>query len=585
MTSLLTEYPVDADFTRESLHRLSWAAPYFTETLHSFRWAGLSGLVLDRGDVSTIGFMPVLASDEKEASGFAILAVRKGDPALPSLFAVPLGMSIEPSGDPSPALSRGTGARFQFKNGVSVLARILIDDVAFWKKLGWAILGQSITYEGLLIDMLDPGFSSGMRTASTLPAGDAAELAFLGGGDTTNIVIKFKVPSSPGLDFVLKFYPRIAFNTARFLNDMLASAKFHHFARLVAACDYKMETVSRFFHDSMLGAFFDQVEVACSSLNVPVNRFFPFIHLIQYIPGNGDGGMPFWNSAASPHQSGADLPGQDVVGLAFKLGKTVAEFHQALREKGVRPGDDMHAQLHKQIQKVTAQFNSVKAHLSTYQQSLPGELSEMFSGLLQMLDLEVITRKVVPDGTEYQEAKLQYIHQDLHMGQLMFIDALGEFSILDLEGDPQLPWKERLGCSPVERDLASLVRSLSYIKIAALRKRIETELKDVGENVPRFTELYPLLFLTPSNLVDCLYSRVPPATKDAIAGLVKTLNAWERNLQGFIIGAYAEERPIREKILLYFKLQRILNEITYEIKFRPTNVFVPCMGLLELVGT
>ncbi len=583
MASELKEYHVDEDFTKESLYRLSWAVPFFADTLHLFRWSGLSGMVLDRGELSVIGFVPAIASDEDDTAGFAIAAVRKGDPAFPSLFAIPVGIKVGTGAEADPCGKGTVGADFQFKNGSRVRLWILVNEVAFWKKLGRALLSQSVPQKDFLIDMLDPGYTRGMRSLGATPDDAGVDLAFLGGGDTTNIVIKFRTPSSPGLDFVLKFYPRIAFNTARYLNDMLASAKFHHFARLVAVCDYKMETVSRFFNDSKVGTYFEQVTLACAPLNVPVNRFFPFIHFIQFIPGNGDGGMPFWNSAINQHENGADPPGNDIIDVATKLGETIAEFHQALQEKAVRSTEGGSAQLQKLVKNVTNQLNTTRAHLAVYQKSLPAEFSEMISCLMQLLDFQEIANEAVPDDTEYQKTARQYIHQDLHMSQLMFIDALKEFSILDLEGDPQLPWNERLECSPVERDLASLVRSLSYIKIAALRNHIEREFKNVAEMVPRFNEIYPLLFLTPSGLVDCLYSRLASTTKDAFGKLVKSLNAWEKNLQGIILGTYGKERPISPKILLFFTLQRILNEITYEIKFRPANFFIPFVGLLELV--
>nr|MDO8087817.1 hypothetical protein [Candidatus Sigynarchaeum springense] len=539
-------------------------------------------MALDHGAVSIIGFVPAFHSSGNDTSGFAIATVRKGDPNSPSLFAIPMGIKAEPSAEPEPSGAVAMGANFQFKNGILASARILINEVAFWKKLGRVLLGQSVHQKDLLIDMLDPGFASGIKSIGAL-RDDGIDLAFLGGGDTTNIVIKFRIPSSPGLDFVLKFYPRIAFNTARFLNDMLASAKFHKFARLVAACDYTMETVQRFFHDSMSGAYFDQVALSCAALNLLVNHFFPFIHFIQFIPGNGDGGMPFWNSAINRVQNGAKPPGNDITDIASKLGNTVAEFHHALQEKAVRFSENGVSQYQMLIKKMMSQFNTIRAHLIEYQKALPNDYSEMISRFIQMLESQEIVKKKNLDEIEYQKVDRQYIHQDLHMGQLMFIDALKEFYILDLEGDPQLPWNERLESSPVERDIASLLRSLSYIKIAALRNRIEDEFKDVAKNIPRFTEVYPLLFLTPSGLVDRLYSRLDASMRDAIGKLVKALNTWERYLQRIITDAYTKERPISQKILLFFTLHRILNEISYEIKFRPMNFFIPCVSLLELV--
>ncbi len=579
----LKEYQLDVDFTTEQLLSMSWAAPFFTDTLPLFRWSGLSGMALERGDVSMLGFVHAFPPNETEMAGFSVVAVHKEDAAVPSLFAIPLSIKVgADAGDPSTD-PKFIGAAFQFKNGTRAHIEIMINELTFWKRLGKALLIQSIPRKDFLVDMLDPGFSSGVRSLRDMPDDDGVDPALLGGGDTTNIVIKFRIPASPGLDFVLKFYPRITFNTARYLNDMLASAKFHHFARLVATCDYQMETIQKFFHDSRGEPFYEQVKQTCESLNIPVNRFFPFIHLIQFIPGNGDGGMPFWNSAVDQlRKEGSPPLDNDIVTIATKLGKTIAEFHAALQEKAMQIQKNAAIQLQEQVKKLESQFKQTSAHLTEYQASLPPEFSQMISGLLQLLDFQALAKKAVPDEAEYQKVDRQYIHQDLHMGQLMFIDALKEFSILDLEGDPQLPWNERLECSPVERDLASLIRSLSYIKIAVLRNHVERVFKEITEAIPRFNEVYPLLFLTSSNLAEFLYSRLGVPIGAAIRNIVKILNTWEDQIRDVILDTYTKERSINQRILFFYTLQRIMNEITYEIKFRPTNFLIPCVGLLEL---
>ncbi|MEX2683875.1 MAG: hypothetical protein Q6373_020055 [Candidatus Sigynarchaeota archaeon] len=582
MESAPKKYIINEDFSSDSLNQLSWVTTFFTDTLHTFRWSGLSGMVLDHDAMSVIGFLPVFHADDDAVSGFAISVVRKDDTIPPPLFAIPVGIKVESGAEREPRDAGAIEAIFQFKNGIHACARILINDMAFWKMLGRVLMSQSVPKKELIFDMLDPGFSIGIKSIGTLKDDDI-DLLFLGGGDTTNIVIKFKMHANPGMDFVLKFYPRVAFNTSRFLNDMLASARFHKFARLVATCDYTMETVQRFFHDSRSGAYFDQIALSCAALNFPVNRFFPFIHFFQFIPGNGDGGMPFWNSAVSPYQDEMNAPGNDIVDITTRLGKTIAEFHQALRGKTVYFAENGAFQLQKLIRTVESQFRTIRAHLIEYQKILPKEYAEMISKLIQMLEFQEISRKMIPDEAEYQRSACQYIHQDLHMGQLMYIDALKEFYILDLEGDPQLPWNERIEGSPIERDIASLVRSLSYIKITALRNRIEREFKDVVKMIPRFNEIYPLLFLASSGLVDYLYSLLEPTVMNALKKRVTVLNAWERNLHEIIIDSYAQEQPISKKNLLFFTLLRILNEITYEIKFRPGNVFIPCVGLLELI--
>ncbi|NMC04019.1 MAG: hypothetical protein GYA24_02345 [Candidatus Lokiarchaeota archaeon] len=584
MAEKQAEYPLDLDFSNDLLFNPAWAVCFFSDTLHYFRWSGLSGVVLDPGNVSIIGFLQPFTFIEKETTGFSIVAIRSNEGLVSSLFAIPVHLAVD-TGAQKVQLEPGlVSGLFRFKDGTRVRIQILMHDASFWKRLSRALLVQFHLQKGFLVDMLDPGFSSGILTLRDLPEdAEGIDIKFLGGGDTTNIVIKFVIPS--GLNFVLKFYPRIAFNTARYLNDMLTSAKFHQFARMVAACDYPVERIQSLLSNSMGSIAFNEIKQKCAEINMPVNRFFPFIHLLQFIPGNGDGGMPFWNSAIDPLNEAGKSTIANIVISATKLGKTIAAFHQALKGKAIKGVIDGAAQLKEQRETLAVQFEKTRAHLAGYRPSLPPEFSPLISGALTSIDFETMAKKIIPGEVEFQRVERQYVHQDLHLGQLMFIDALQEFYILDLEGDPQLSWRERLECSPVERDLASLIRSLAYIKIAALKKRIEQNFKEVMNNVPRFNEIYPLFFVSRRDLVDCLHACLADPVKNQIKGLVKNLDAWEETTRNVILGAYEKERPYNRKILLFYTLQRIMNEITYEIKFRPKNFFIPLVGLLALVET
>ena len=158
--------------------------------------------------------------------------------------------------------------------------------------------------------------------------------------------------------------------------------------------------------------------------------------------------------------------------------------------------------------------------------------------------------------------------------------------MLDLEGDPQLPWKERIDLYHVEKDVASLVRSLSYIKIAALKKSIEDTLHLDFNNDATFSLVYPLLFLChhePIAAPALLLQDAEPEIVDRLTSMVDTLNDWETKMKGTIIASYQETHTLDPGLLQFYTLQRILNEISYEIMFRPRNFFIPLIGLIELL--
>nr|MDO8110241.1 hypothetical protein [Candidatus Sigynarchaeota archaeon] len=429
----------------------------------------------------------------------------------------------------------------------------------------------------------DPGFTTGAKSVASTIQESVLDIKFLGGSDTTNVVLKFSIPEHPGLDFVLKFYPRVAFNTARFLNDLLAKARFRSFARLLASCDYQVSALQSMFRSAGDGTFFDEIERTTSSMNIPVNRFFPFMHIISFIPGVGDGGLPFWNSAIETpaRENGVD---QDILDLAAKLGKTIVGFHDALEEKSKQPALQDEQQRTAMIAAIKSQLSVARSFLADYASKIPENLAGTWSDLGEKLDFDAISKRAIPSFEEIRDTPRQYIHQDLHMGQLMYIDRLKEFLILDLEGDPQLPWRERIESYHVEKDLASLVRSLSYIKIAVIKTILEKKFTNIEEYILNFKVLFPLLFLFTSRTPGFLLPGIDPSIESEIQHLVKVLNDWEEQVRKTILSTYQQQREINLKLIEFYTLQRIMNEITYEIKFRPSNFFIPLIGLLELVS-
>jgi len=168
------------------------------------------------------------------------------------------------------------------------------------------------------------------------------------------------------------------------------------------------------------------------------------------------------------------------------------------------------------------------------------------------------------------EIKIQPVHQDLHMEQILYnkVDNQYNFYFIDFEGDPQLSLEEKKGKFPIEKDLASFLRALSYIKFNTLLRFIEKNIirKDKFE-VPEEI-LYNLFF-----------RRAARPIKKVLDIILNVLNIWESKL----IGKILKNLDPHYILITYFYIERALHELNYEILFRPNKVIVPILGLKEIV--
>src|SRR5271157_4334 len=592
MASLVLEFFSESDFTIDQITEMSWTTNFFTGCLHQFRWSGLSGVELKDGELQVINSIVVneISMNLDDHSGvleaFIIVQVCKSSMETSAMFAIPVIVEINRAdifAIPSEIDLLGV---FHFQNDVVSTVQISTRNLSFWKDVCRFMLSNDYSNKDLDMTFLDPAFQAAISSGETLGKNDY-DVSFLGDSNTTNIVMRFKIESAPDLDFIVKFYPRIQFNTARFLNDLLSSS-FESFARIMAACDYQQEFMRKLFNITNQESFYEDVVAGTAQLHKEASNFYPFVHIFKFIPGNSDGGAPFWNSAIRLFNETGDDTGMDaVLELARKLGNSVAKFHAILgsREDDL---DLVKSQRSKMIVKIKDQLSVACTFLKENNELV--ELSRSFSSarswLIRLMDFTSISKQLIPPENHFTEAPRQYIHQDLHMGQFIFVEQDQEFVVLDLEGDPQIPWYERVDLYHVEKDIASLVRSLSYIKIAALKSTIETLFNMDASNDANFSLLYPLLFLPEHDSIrapEIVFSIPDPVILDRLPRMIEALNSWETKVREAIIESYQGFHDLDPWLLRFYTLQRILNEISYEIKFRPRNFFIPLIGLVELL--
>ncbi len=174
---------------------------------------------------------------------------------------------------------------------------------------------------------------------------------------------------------------------------------------------------------------------------------------------------------------------------------------------------------------------------------------------------------------DIEKITIQPVHQDLHFQQILYNKSNGDymFYFIDFEGDPQLSQEERKAKFPIEKDLASFLRSLSYIKFNTLINFIEKKIVDKNK------------FEVPAEFLFSLYfrkaSKISKKHKTLEIAL-NLLNLWEQKLMGKI---FDKSLKLHFTLINYFTIERTLHELNYELLFRPNNTIIPILGLKEII--
>jgi len=145
------------------------------------------------------------------------------------------------------------------------------------------------------------------------------------------------------------------------------------------------------------------------------------------------------------------------------------------------------------------------------------------------------------------------IHGDYHLGQVLQVKT--DYVVLDFEGEPARPLAERRAkCSPM-KDVAGMVRSLSYAAYSGLIAYTARRPED-------WKSLEP-------------WARL-----------------WERSMAAEFLRAYRQAGqnalflPSSDdgfrKLLGVYLLDKALYELAYELNNRPAWVRIPLMGILSL---
>ncbi|MFX1376180.1 MAG: hypothetical protein ACFFA0_10230 [Promethearchaeota archaeon] len=256
--------------------------------------------------------------------------------------------------------------------------------------------------------------------------------------------------------------------------------------------------------------------------------------------------------------------------VSSDIGNFISNLHKSLvlpnQEDYSMESVDSTIYLKNYSERLNSTISELLTHMTQYPESAFFNLPKISSILIDVKDI------IEKFRTEFKIPKIniQPVHQDLHMEQILYnkIDDKYNFYFIDFEGDPQLALEERKGKFPVEKDLASFLRALSYIKFNTLLKFIERKIirKDRYE-VPEEI-LYNLFF-----------RRAARPLNKVLDVVLYILNLWETRLMGKIL----KNLNLDYILITYFYTERALYELSYEIGHRPNKTIVPILGLKEIV--
>jgi maltose alpha-D-glucosyltransferase / alpha-amylase len=299
--------------------------------------------------------------------------------------------------------------------------------------------------------------------------------------------------------------------------------------------------------------------------------------LTNWLPGTASYPTPAHSPASgwlsdSPPVPVALTPIKATLDAATLLGKRTAELHLALASNTSLPAfapepftreDQM-----RDAQRIESQ---IKHSIDALKLRLPklDDLASDRAGLLLSRRGELIQR--ARSITTVASAGLRIrIHGDYHLGQTLHIPArvngagesestVGDFILLDFEGEPARPIEERRRKQSPLKDVVGMLRSFSYAAFSAVDRSIAA-----GGNQP---------------------------SADA-AALAEWAQIWQRAASAAFLSAYRSSAAANESLLPpprdaqilldAYLLEKALYELLYELDNRPAWVHIPINSILTL---
>jgi maltose alpha-D-glucosyltransferase/alpha-amylase len=243
---------------------------------------------------------------------------------------------------------------------------------------------------------------------------------------------------------------------------------------------------------------------------------------------------------------------------ARRLGLRTAELHRAFATPTGDPAFEPEPLRTADLERWTAHARegAEKAlqRLARELDNVPPELRDFAASLLASRD-DVLERLRVPHEAADRGVTNTRYHGDYHLGQVLVV--ADDFRIVDFEGEPARPLAERRQKSSPLRDVAGMLRSISYAAVAALRGASTDRAEDTSA-------LEPLAREWEQRSVDAFLS----GYREAIAGSPN----------------YPAD-DVANRLLELFVLEKAFYEISYELANRPSWVRIPLEGIRRILDS
>ena len=384
----------------------------------------------------------------------------------------------------------------------------------------------------------------------------------LGKGNTTNMLFMLgihnkRTPSQPPISYVLKSYKSYSVSLEPSTLFILVKNSFPNAPKIYGTIKIRdIETIGIIESVPTIG---NLGEIYWSELNTMINSVFKDMNK-DYLEFSE-------KSRISKLINDSCI---ESIKVSSDIGTYIKNLHKSL----ILPEEEIYS-----LESVSSNL-----YLKNYTDTLNSMISELLSHMTQqpesaffnlpkissiLIDIKDIIEKFRSEFEE-RDIEIQPVHQDLHMEQILYnkVDNEYDYYFIDFEGDPQLSLEEKKGKFPVEKDLASYLRALSYIKFNTLLNFIE-------KNIIR-KEKYEV----PEEILYNLFFRRAARPLNKVLDIIlNVLNTWETKLMEKIL----KNLNLNYVLITYFYIERALHELKYEILYRPNKIIVPVLGLKEIV--
>jgi maltose alpha-D-glucosyltransferase/alpha-amylase len=241
---------------------------------------------------------------------------------------------------------------------------------------------------------------------------------------------------------------------------------------------------------------------------------------------------------------------------AHTLGTRTAEMHLAFATPTGDPAFEPEPVTADDLAAWTAQARataetSLDALASNYER-VPEELRAGVDALLA--DREAILARLTAPEISGDVRNTRY-HGDYHLGQVLVV--ADDYLIVDFEGEPGRELAQRRRKSSPLRDVAGMLRSINYAKVAAVRGNTEDRAADTSALEP---------------LADDWERRSTAAF----------LDGYRTTIAG--CASYPSEPSHAQALLELFVLEKAFYEISYELANRPAWLRIPLEGIRAILA-